>query len=187
MQNSIHERMHDVIKNSGLSYRELSMITKIPHSTLQRWAMSKQFGSVPIWAIKVIADATNINPDYLAGWTDEKVVNMNTNIEKPGFALGIAKAAMQNVRDSANQTDLYNRANEKCMTALEAMEAAAKKLQASIVENDLSFDQLGELTDHLSKLSCSMATVRMSMGLNPSPFAMGLNSGQSMPNNTIDC
>ena len=75
------------------------------------------------------------------------------------------------------QIELYNRANEKCMTALEAMEAGMEKLQSSIVENDLTFEQLGDLTEKLARLGSSVSMVRMSMGLQIPPYVMGINSG----------
>lgn len=89
------------------------------------------------------------------------------------------------LRDERNnrQIELYNRANEKCMTALEAMEAGMEKLQTSVVENDLTFEQLGDLTEKLAKLGSSISMVRMSMGLQIPPYVMGINSGFCAPDN----
>lgn len=82
------------------------------------------------------------------------------------------------LRDERNkQLNLYNRANEKCMTALEAMEAGMEKLQSSIVENDLTFEQLGDLTEKLARLGSAVSAVRMSMGLQVPPYLLGINSG----------
>lgn len=82
------------------------------------------------------------------------------------------------LRDERNkQLNLYNRANEKCMTAIEAMEAGMEKLQSSIVENDLTFEQLGDLTEKLARLGSAVSAVRMSMGLQVPPYLLGINSG----------
>ena len=99
---------------------------------------------------------------------EEKILKKIKNLQEKNDVLRI---------EQNKQLDLYNRANEKCMTALEAMEAGMEKLQSSIVENDLTFDQLGDLTEKLARLGSAVSAVRMSMGLQVPPYLLGINSG----------
>lgn len=61
------ERILKSIKDSGLSYGELSAITKIPKSALQRYATGET-EKIPIDRIELIAKATNVKSEYLMGW-----------------------------------------------------------------------------------------------------------------------
>ena len=54
----------------GLSYQELSDLTGISKSTLQRYETGF-IKKVPITQIEIIAKALNVSPGYLMGWTDE--------------------------------------------------------------------------------------------------------------------
>ena len=63
------ERIAQAIDNSQLSYRELSKLTGIPSSTLQRYA-SGQTEKIPIDKIEAIAKATKVSPTFLMGWED---------------------------------------------------------------------------------------------------------------------
>lgn len=65
------ERISNAISNSRLSYRDLSELTGIPKSALQRYATGKT-EKIPIDVIEKIAEATNVTATYLLGWESEK-------------------------------------------------------------------------------------------------------------------
>ena len=58
------ERIKASIERCGLSYDELSRITNIPKSTLQRYATGET-PKIPIERIEAIAKATNVKVSYL--------------------------------------------------------------------------------------------------------------------------
>jgi len=66
----ISNRILESINNSRLSYGELSKITRIPKSALQRYATGET-EKIPINRIEEIAKATHVSPKYLMGWDDE--------------------------------------------------------------------------------------------------------------------
>lgn len=68
--NEIACRILESLQKSELSYGELSNITGIPKSALQRYATGET-GKIPIDRIEAIAKATNVSPSYLMGWTDD--------------------------------------------------------------------------------------------------------------------
>lgn len=103
---------------------------------------------------------------------EEKMSEKNQKLREERDALRDARS---------RQIELYSQANEKCMTALEAMEAGMKKLQSAVVGNNLTFEQFGDLTEKLARLGSSVSMVRMSMGLQISPYEMGINSGFYAP------
>lgn len=72
------KRILFAIEKSGLSYGELSNITGIPKSALQRYATGET-EKVPIDRIEAIANATHVSSAYLMGWEDEKD-NSNSNV-----------------------------------------------------------------------------------------------------------
>jgi len=63
------ERILKLIGKSGVSYGELSSITKIPKSALQRYATGET-GKIPLDRIVIIAEALNTTPQYLLGWDE---------------------------------------------------------------------------------------------------------------------
>lgn len=65
----ISARIAKELANKGYTYRELSEITGIPKSALQRYVTGAT-EKVPIPRIKAIADALETTPEYLVGWTD---------------------------------------------------------------------------------------------------------------------
>lgn len=67
--NKRSERILCSIENSNLSYGELSNITGIPKSALQRYATGET-EKVPIDRIEAIARATHVTAAYLMGWED---------------------------------------------------------------------------------------------------------------------
>ena len=64
------ERINEAIEKSGYRYAELSKITGISKSTLQRYATGET-KKIPIDNIEKIAIATNTDSRYLMGWDNE--------------------------------------------------------------------------------------------------------------------
>lgn len=61
------ERILKAIRESGLSYGELSYKTGIPKSALQRYATGET-EKIPIDRIESIAKATNVTAIHILGW-----------------------------------------------------------------------------------------------------------------------
>ena len=84
------ERILKAISDSNLSYGQLSQITNIPKSALQRYATG-QTEKVPIDRIEKIAKATGVSSSYLMGWeeaTDDNLKFDNVfSIHKKRFPL----------------------------------------------------------------------------------------------------
>lgn len=74
-------RIYESIFNAKLSYGELSNITGIPKSALQRYATGET-EKVPIDRIEKIAKATNVSAEYLLCWEQEKPANDGELSEK---------------------------------------------------------------------------------------------------------
>ena len=66
------KRINEAIIKSGYSYPELSKITGISKSSLQRYATGET-KKIPIDCIEAIAKATNVSPKYLMCWDDESI------------------------------------------------------------------------------------------------------------------
>lgn len=66
------KRINQAIIKSGYSYPELSKITGISKSSLQRYATGET-KKIPIDSIEAIAKATNVSPKYLMCWDDDSV------------------------------------------------------------------------------------------------------------------
>lgn len=77
----ISNRILDLILKKEISYGELSDITDIPKSALQRYATG-QTEKIPIDRLDRIAKALGTTPAYLMGWESvrEKTVPQATNI-----------------------------------------------------------------------------------------------------------
>ena len=70
-------RILKAIEESGLSYVELSKLTGISKSSLQRYATGET-KKIPIDSIELIANATHSDARYLMGWEDEKTAPAET-------------------------------------------------------------------------------------------------------------
>lgn len=68
--NERSKRIYEAIEKSGYSYPELSKITGISKSSLQRYATGET-KKIPIDCIEKIAQATNTDSRYLMGWEEE--------------------------------------------------------------------------------------------------------------------
>lgn len=66
----ISDRILKLIEKNDISYGELSKITGIPKSALQRYATGET-EKIPITRIHLIAKALNCSPAYIMGWEDE--------------------------------------------------------------------------------------------------------------------
>lgn len=64
----ISQRIIDAMRNADLSYGELSKITRIPKSALQRYATGAT-EKIPLDRIDAIAKATNVTAAFLLGWS----------------------------------------------------------------------------------------------------------------------
>lgn len=67
-----YERILSAIEESGLSYCELSKLTGISKSALQRYATGET-SKVPIDRIEKIAKFTNVSVAHLMGWESENL------------------------------------------------------------------------------------------------------------------
>lgn len=65
------ERISFAIQEKGLSYQELSKITGLSKSSLQRYA-SGTTTKIPLDAIELIADACGVSQEFLMGWDEDK-------------------------------------------------------------------------------------------------------------------
>ena len=84
----ISNRILEIILAKDISYGELSEITKIPKSALQRYATG-QTEKIPIDRLEKIATAIGTTTSYLMGWDDasEKQPRNDVSDEDIQFAL----------------------------------------------------------------------------------------------------
>lgn len=73
-------KISNLIKEHGVSYAELSKLTGIPKSALQRYATGET-GKIPLDRISSIASALHTTPAYLMGW-EEAPVDTSSNKAK---------------------------------------------------------------------------------------------------------
>lgn len=67
---TISDRLLECIKKKKYSFSELSELSGIPKSTIQRYATAKT-DKIPINTISNLAKALNVNPAYIIGWVDD--------------------------------------------------------------------------------------------------------------------
>ena len=63
------KRINEAIEKSGYSYPELSKLTGISKSSLQRYATGET-KKIPIDCIKKIAEVTHVSAKYLMCWEE---------------------------------------------------------------------------------------------------------------------
>lgn len=73
----VNERIKSTIELRDISYGELSKLTDIPKSALQRYATGET-EKIPIDRVKAIARALNVSAQYLMGWDDRAASNEDT-------------------------------------------------------------------------------------------------------------
>lgn len=107
------ERILKAIEDSKLSYGELSNITGIPKSALQRYATGET-EKVPIDRIESIARATHVTAMYLMGWESQEekqhIDNMLDDMKEHVYGLmsnGFSDIEIDHMRhfDALNHTN----------------------------------------------------------------------------------
>ena len=82
----ISMRILKTINEKGISYGELSKMTGLPKSALQRYAIGET-ETIPIDRLEKIADALNVEAAYLIGWLDE--TDEKNAISPEGHHIGV--------------------------------------------------------------------------------------------------
>lgn len=72
-------RIFESIQAEGISYGELSTITGIPKSALQRYATGET-EKIPIDRVESIAKALHVNAAWLLGWDTDRPIIKSSNI-----------------------------------------------------------------------------------------------------------
>lgn len=92
----IHERILDRITAQKISYGELSKLTGIPKSVLQRYATGET-KKIPVDSLKVIASALNTTAAYLMGWEEAQADMTATGLTLDDLAdeIGVSPAQLE--------------------------------------------------------------------------------------------
>ena len=69
--NEISKKILSAMQDAQISYGELSKMTGIPKSALQRYATGAT-EKLPIPRLEAIAKALNVSSAYLMGWVDDE-------------------------------------------------------------------------------------------------------------------
>jgi transcriptional regulator with XRE-family HTH domain len=80
----VSENIKRAREKSDLSYSELSKLTGIAKSTLQRYETGTTV-KIPLDAVEKIAEVLSISPAYLMGWTDDPI-----NYDDPGLVADLS-------------------------------------------------------------------------------------------------
>lgn len=67
------------IQNSGLSYGEIAKRTGIPKSSIHRYVQG-QTKKIPIDAVRLIAEATDVSVKWIMGWEDQDDIYQYKNV-----------------------------------------------------------------------------------------------------------
>lgn len=73
------ERILSAIRDKGISYGELSALTGIPKSALQRYATG-QTGKIPLDRLEGIADCLGVKTAWLLGWEEQGARALPDNV-----------------------------------------------------------------------------------------------------------
>lgn len=73
--NDVAKRIYDEIYEKQISYAELSKLTGISKSALQRYATGET-AKMPLPRLEAIANALEVSAAYLMGWEDKAGNNM---------------------------------------------------------------------------------------------------------------
>ena len=101
--NDLSNRILELIDEKGLSYGELSAMTKIPKSALQRYATGTT-EKIPLPRIEAIAKALGVSSAYLIGWGDDKQSDLFNDLlihgeeKQPPVTEGLSDLAIQIAR-----------------------------------------------------------------------------------------
>ena len=96
----ISERLYAAISEKGYSYGELSKLTGIPKSAIQRYATGET-EKIPIDRLEALADVLGVSSSFLMGWS------------KPS-PLIIPKDFIQFFAEPAPQSELEKQISEAC-------------------------------------------------------------------------
>ena len=108
--NEISKKILSAMQDAQISYGELSKMTGIPKSALQRYATGAT-EKLPIPRLEAIAKALNVSSAYLMGWVDDETSLPDNIIPMPkmrqipllgDIACGVPILAVENVEDMVN-------------------------------------------------------------------------------------
>lgn len=89
IMNDISSRLLEAVRKSGYSYGELSKLTGIPKSALQRYATGET-EKIPIDRLQVLAPILKTTAEAILGWEEK---------EKADIPEGLYELAVQNVEE----------------------------------------------------------------------------------------
>jgi transcriptional regulator with XRE-family HTH domain len=113
-----------------LSYSELSKLTGIAKSTLQRYETGTTV-KMPLDALKKIAIAINVAPAYLMGWTDDP-----TNYDDPELIANLAGPVLDYFDGDAKKAMEFQRAVDDSVL-MENMSAAWREQKIAPDDQEL--------------------------------------------------
>lgn len=103
--NEISARLYDEITAKELSYGELSRMTGIPKSAIQRYATGET-KKIPMDRLELLASALDVSSAYLMGWDDRSQIDPNDPLlELARVKLSISKEEEELVRCWRQATD----------------------------------------------------------------------------------
>ena len=77
--NDIALRLQELVKKTGLSYRELSDQTGIAKSAIQRYVVGET-EKIPLDRLELLAKALGVSAAYLMGWEDKEFQPLPANL-----------------------------------------------------------------------------------------------------------
>ena len=96
----ISDKILKLIKTTNISYGELSRLTNIPKSALQRYATGET-EKIPMDRVELIAQALGTTPKYLLGWeevSDNNIIPMTGVVPIVGvIPAGVPILSQQNI------------------------------------------------------------------------------------------
>ena len=103
----LSKKLDRLIKDSGMSQRELARVTGIPQSAIQRYA-SGDTAKIPITRLEILAKALGTNAAYLLGW------NKSSNKYRRGSVLPVLGTVAAGNGEYAEESVLgYETVDEK--------------------------------------------------------------------------
>ena len=75
------ERILELIQSQNISYGELSRLTNIPKSALQRYATGETT-KIPLDRIVSISNALDVSPAYILGWVNNPSAEAQSEAER---------------------------------------------------------------------------------------------------------
>lgn len=73
----VAKKISEEMSKNNLSYAELSKLTGISKSSLQRY-VTGETGKMPIPSLELIAKALHVSPSYLIGWEEKEITEPET-------------------------------------------------------------------------------------------------------------